>query len=66
MQKVNLVACVSGLVHDPVPADLQARHFAGSLINLVMWWYENGMEPNVEKMDEYFQYLTMKGLKGLQ
>ena len=38
-----------------VPGDFLINHIAGSFIELVRWWLENGMVQTPEELDGYFR-----------
>lgn len=45
-----------------LPSALAARHFAGTLMTLVLWWLENGMTETPERLDEIFRRLVRPAL----
>lgn len=38
-----------------VPGDFLVNHIAGSFIEMVRWWLENGMVQTPEELDGYFR-----------
>jgi AcrR family transcriptional regulator len=51
--------------HTPgVPLDVLANYFAGSLLNLVTWWLENGMPYPPDQMAGIFRQLFFQGAQS--
>ena len=49
--------------HTPtIPLNIVAHHFAGTLLNLMVWWLEQNMPYPPERMAEIFQGLTMPSI----
>ena len=46
----------------PVPIDVIANYYAGSVMGLVSWWLENDTPYTPEQMADYFQRLFFPGL----
>ena len=48
-----------------IPDELMAHHFAASIISLIRWWLETGMEISKETMVEYIDQLLFRPMKNL-
>jgi len=46
----------------PKPIKIVAHFLAGSLLQLMMWWLEEGMPYSPQRMEEIFQELTQPGV----
>lgn len=49
-----------------IPAELVAHHFAASMISLLRWWLELGMDYPKEEMAHYIHQLVIDPLKHLE
>lgn len=45
-----------------VPIEILARHIAGALFGLILWWLENDMPRSPEEMGLFFRQMAMGGL----
>jgi AcrR family transcriptional regulator len=48
-----------------IPLDVLANYYAGSLLNLVTWWLENGMPYPPEQMASIFRQLFFQGAQSV-
>jgi AcrR family transcriptional regulator len=46
----------------PVPLELQAYMLSGSLVAIIKWWLDSGMQQSPEEIASLMQQMVMKGL----
>lgn len=50
---------------DEMRARVTAQSVVGTFMALMQWWVENDMPLSPEKMDAYFQQLTLPGARAV-
>jgi AcrR family transcriptional regulator len=48
-----------------VPPEIVANYLAGTVLGLVHWWLDRGLQQTPEQMEAFFQQLVMPGVRTL-